>query len=426
MKSSRFRKQASIFFSILVLLTVQASVGSASSTDHALWEKVIGERAYLEECYSVEPTDDGGYILAGRRSLAAGGAKSNVFFVKADGNGNVQWSSEIDPYPSYNSHSRVLSVVQANAGGYVAAGWVESPDYGDEGYLIKIDSAGRLLWHYIYGNVSIGSGGEDDVFKSVSKTSDGGYIVAGTTEALAQRGWTDAWLVKVNAAGSIEWSKVYGGNSLEYAYEIIQTTDGGYVFAGSTDSFGDETRVYVQKTGSDGTQQWLNVFDFNGSSDSGDQQGLSVQQTADLGYVVAGSYEEGADPGISFLLKLDAAGNKQWVRSYNLGSGSEILSSLARSGDGGYLAVGRTNSVGSGSYDALVMKIEALGTVKWSETYGGGDYDAAYAIRKNRGGYIIGGKTVGQQWAGGTDMYLIRIREEILPTSTLYLPLVLK
>jgi len=429
MNTAGSRNRIIVFLVVSLFLIAQASAGAVRSADHALWAKAIGEQTYLEECYSVRKTTDDGYILAGRRSLSTGGAKSNVFLVKTDANGEVQWSREVDPFPSFNSNSRLLSVVQADDGGYVAAGWVETPSYGDEGYLVKTNSTGTVQWHYIYGNVDLGSGNDDDSFESISKTADGGYILAGVTEAFAQSGLDDAWLVKVNAAGQTVWRQAYGGNSLEYAYEAIETADGGYVFAGNTDSFGNETRVFVQKTGSTGTQQWLAVIDLNGSSDSGDQEGRSIKQTSDTGYIVGGWYEAGSDPGVSFLLKLNSSGNEQWRKTYDFGSSSDKVSSVDIAGDGGYLAVGRTNSIGSGSYDALVVKTDNSGNEEWHDVYGGSDYDAAYSVQQTGdGGYIIGGKAVGLQWAGGTDMYLIRIGEGSPPAYDhfVYLPLLLK
>ena len=401
-------KSHSIIVVCLTLLLEYLSGWSETSGNHALWVKVIGDQAHLEECYSVRQTTDGGYILAGRRSADTPGAYSNVYLVKTNSSGTVQWTSEIDPYPSYNSPSRVLGVVQANDGGYVAAGWVETQYYGEQGYLVKVDASGNLQWHYVYGNTTPGN--EDDSFEAIAKTSDGGYILAGVTEAWSQSGLTDAWLVKVNADGAAEWGQVYGGSSLEYAYAVIQTSNGGYTFVGSTSSFGSETRVFVQGTSSTGAQQWLAVVDFNGSSDNGNQEGRSILQTGDGGYIVGGWYEAGSDPGIPFLLKLSAGGNEQWRKSYNIGSGSEKFSAINLTADGGYIAVGRTNSAGSGSYDVLITKMNATGIMEWSELYGGNDYDAAYSIHQTSdGGYIVGGKAVGLQWPSGTDMYLIRL-----------------
>ena len=412
-----------IVYAALMLLLTCLPTWAGPATGQALWARAIGEQAYLEECYSVQPTTDGGYILAGRRSADTGGAYSNVYLVKTDASGNVQWSSEIDPYPSFNSPSRVLSVVQADDGGYVAAGWVGTPDYGEEGYLVKISSTGSLQWHYIYGNVNLGSGADDDWFQSIAKTSDGGYILGGWTVAYASHGYTDAWLIKVNGSGQIVWNTVHGLEGSEEAQEVIQTSDGGYLFVGNTtseDGFGiDDEAVFIVKTNASGAPQWFKTFDW---STYGVEMGESVQQTGDGGYIIAGWYEAGSDPGIPFLVKLNASGGVQWTQTYNRGSGSDKFSSVALS-DGGYLAVGRTNSSGHGSYDALVMDIGATGGTNWTETYGGSDYDAAYSVRATGdGGQIIGGKAVGLQWAGGTDMYLIRLGAAL--DHAVYLPLV--
>ena len=418
-------KSFNILVTLFVLLLVQSPTLARALNNHALWTKAIGDQLYLEECYSVRKANDGGYILAGRRSLDTSGAKSNVFLVKTDASGNVQWSKEIDPYPTFNSHSRVLSVVQADDGGYVAAGWVETENYGDEGYLVKINSTGTLQWHYIYGNVNIGSGNDDDWFQTIAKTSDGGYILGGWTAAQASHGYTDAWLVRVTGAGEIVWQTVHGLEGSEEAQEVIQTTDGGYLFVGNTTSetgFGiDDEAVFIVKTNASGVPQWFKTFDW---STYGGEMGESVRQTGDGGYLVGGWYEAGSDPGIPFLIKLNSGGNTQWSQTYNLGSGSEKFSSVALADDG-YLAVGRTNSAGSGSYDALVVKTDAAGNQEWSETYGGSDYDAAYSVdRTGNSGYIVGGKAVGLQWPAGTDMYLIYIGAAL--DYRIYLPLVVR
>lgn len=403
------------------------SARSVAAGSHVRWVKAIGEQAYLEACYGVDVASDQGFILAGRRSADTPGAKSNAYFVRTDGEGQVRWTAEVDPFPNFASHSRLLDVVAADDGGFVAAGWAESPDYGDEGYLVKIDAAGRLQWHYIYGNVNMGGGDEDDRFEAMAKTRDGGYILAGTTEALAQRGWTDAWLVKVDANGRIEWSRTYGGDGLEYAYDVIQSEDGGYVFVGSTNSFGDETRTYLQKTLSNGDQAWLQVYDANGSDEDGEQEGRGIRQSMDGGYMVAGWYAAGADPGFPFFAKFDAAGNWQQAMGSAVGDGNDVFSALTSTGDGGFLAVGRTNSRGQGSYDVLTVKTGQYGIIRWSETIGAADYDAAYAVQTvGTRDAVVCGKTVGRQWPGGTDMLLIRMEVNPPPKLKykLYVPVI--
>ncbi len=380
--------------------------------DHALWTKAIGDQTYLEECYSVQKTDDNGYILAGRRSLSTQGAKSKVFLVKTNFNGDVQWSKEIDP--GFNDHSRGLSVLQADDGGYVIAGWAETPTKGTQGYLIKTNSTGTVQWDYVYG------GDDDDSFESVSKTSDGGYILAGHTVSYAHLGYSDAWLMKVNSDGQVIWDTVHGGTGNEWAYEVIQTTDGGYIFSGSTSSEEtfdiDDEAVFIVKTDNSGYPQWFKTFDL---STYGSEEAESIEQTADNGYIIGGWYEAGSDPGVPFLIKTSSSGDEQWRHFYNLAS-NDVFSSVDIADDGGYIAAGRTNSTGNGSYDALVIKTDASGNEEWCDVYGGSDYDAAYSIQQTGdGGYIIGGKAVGLQWAGGTDMYLIRIYDHFV-----YLPLI--
>jgi hypothetical protein len=147
-----------------------------------------------------------------------------------------------------------------------------------------------------------GTGG--DIAYSVQQTSDGGYILAGETDSFGAGG--DIFLIKTDASGNIQWAKTYGGTYSDYAYSVQQTSDGGYIVAGYTRSFGAGlSDVFLVKTDASGNISWAKTY--GGTNGEG---AFSVQQTSDGGYIVAGyTYSFSAGWDDIFLIKTDANGN---------------------------------------------------------------------------------------------------------------------
>jgi hypothetical protein len=175
---------------------------------------------------------------------------------------------------------------------------------GGGGYnilLIKIDTNGDVQWAKTYG------GPGADYALSVQQTSDGGYIVAGGTLSFGAGG-NDIFLIKTDAKGNIQWAKIYGGTDYDYAYSVQQTSDGGYIVAGYTASFGaGDWNIFLIKTDAKGNIQWAKTY---GETDTIDRGASSVQQTSDGGYILAGTtLSFGAGEGDIFLIKTNARGN---------------------------------------------------------------------------------------------------------------------
>jgi hypothetical protein len=164
-------------------------------------------------------------------------------------------------------------------------------------YIIKTDASGDTLWTRTYGGTS------DDAAYSVQQTSDGGYIVAGTTSSFGAGG-EDVYLIKTDVAGDTLWAKTYGGIHNDDGYSIQQTSDGGFIVAGQTNSFGSGGYdVYLIKTNAYGDTLWTRTC---GGAD--DDCGQSVQQTSDGGYVIAGeTYSEAGGYDV-YLIKTDDSG----------------------------------------------------------------------------------------------------------------------
>jgi ribosomal protein S11 len=190
------------------------------------------------------------------------------------------------------------SVRQTSDGGYIVAGYEYDP-WGDNPFLIKTDTKGNIIWAKTYGGT-----GWDEA-NSVQQTSDGGYIVAGWTRSFGA-GRNDIFLIKTDAKGNIIWAKTYGGTSSDYANSVQQTSDGGYIVAGGTWSFGAGYRdIFLIKTDANGNVQWAKTY-----GETSSDYANSVQQTSDGGYIVAGgTYSFGAGNYDIFLIKTDAKGN---------------------------------------------------------------------------------------------------------------------
>jgi uncharacterized delta-60 repeat protein len=342
---------------------------------------------------SVQQTSDGGYIVAGYK-YSFGLDSIDIFLIKTDANGNLQWAKTYGG----TDYDEAYSVQQTSDGGYILAGYTSS--FGAGGYdafLVKTDANGNLQWAKIYG------GTYWDEASSVQQTSDGGYILAGFTASFGAGGY-DAFLVKTDANGNLQWAKIYGGTDEDVARFVQQTSDGGYILAGYTGSFGAGlSDVFLVKTDANGNVQWAKTY-----GGTNWDYASSVQQTSDGGYIVVGyTYSFGAGSTDFFLIKTDANGNIIWAKTYG-GTNYDYAYSVQQTSDGGYIVAGRTYSFGVGSYNIFFIKTDANGNIIWAKTYGGISGDEAYSVQQTSdGGYIVAGRTY-SFGAGTWDAFLIK------------------
>ncbi len=281
------------------------------------------------------------------------------------------------------------SVQQTTDGGYIIAGSTKSFGPGDaDVYLVKTDSCGDTLWTKTFG------GTEVDYGYAVQQTTDGGYVITGLTCSFGA-GMGDIWLIKTDAHGDTLWTRTFGDTNPQWGYAVQQTLDGGYIVVGNTGPYGDFD-VYLIKTNASGDTLWTRTF-----GGAGDDYGFSVQQTLDSGYIVAGG------GGDIYLIKTDVNGDTLWTRTFG-GVDEEWGYSVHQTTDNGYIIAGDTRSFGSGQSDVYLVKTAADGDTLWTKTFGGAGEEWGYSVQQtNDGGYIVAGVTA-SFGAGWSDVYLIK------------------
>ncbi len=353
----------------------------------------------------------------------------------------AQQSPKIEWQKCYGGSFEELAtkIIQTTDGNYVIAGYTESDDgfvsgfHGvsgssgrNDGWVINLDPTGKILWQRCLG------GSDEDQVSSVIQTSDGGYAVAGYTssndgDVSGNHGGVDAWVVKLDIDGNIQWQKCLGGSGYEIASCIIESKDegSGFLIVGSTTS--NDGDVSGRHSGHDGTDStsdlWVVKLSLSGAvqwqkcfGGSGNDQAISVIQTTDHCYAIVGNTnsKDGDVSGLHigknsygdiWIVKLSGSGAIQWQKCLG-GSYQEYGQAIIQTSDGGYAVAGQTNSDDgdvSGLHgapssfdgmDAWIIKLSSSGNIAWQKCLGGSLPDAANSIiQTHTGDYVIAGET---------------------------------
>ncbi len=376
----------------VVLLTVALisiwAVIAYSAPGDTLWTRTYGG-TLGDIAYSVAQTEEGGFILAGYTS-SFGAGELDCYIIITDDTGYVIWDSTYGGL--YDDYAN--SAYQTTDNGYIIGGCSDtSGPTGLELYLIKTDSTHDTTWTLIYGHSGVhdtaievqqfqdslyyvigGSKGDfllmvvdllgdtlwtrfygDPVLyegpTSGQQTSDKGYVIAGYRNP--DQMLPDAYIVKIDSIGVLEWERQIGGTDIDYANSILQLSEGGYIVAGTTRSWGEgNSDVWLLKIDVYGDTQWTRTY-----GKSGSEMAFSIIEVPEGGYIIAGSTTSYGNNDQFYVIRIDDAGDTIWTRNYG-GVGEEIARDMIQVDFGRYVITGNTSSFGEGERDVWLVAIK--------------------------------------------------------------------
>ena len=424
------------------------------------WQNTLGSTSY-EFLNTIDQTSDGGYIMGGYTDSNIGGDKSenswgadDYWIVKMDNAGNIVWENTVGG----GNYDKLYAVEETPDGGYIVGGqslsgggWGDKSESNKGGYdywIVKLDEDGVVEWDRSYGGL-----GNDQLY-NVQPTSDGGYIIAGTSDSGISGdktenrvGNSDYWVIKTDASGNIIWQNDIGGLMFDNVYSAYETADGGYILGGTSTSgiSGDKTAgnygvvdYWIVKLNSAGTVVWDKTI-----GGTLNDYLYAVIPTADGGSIACGMSESGLTGNKTdntnglydyWVVKLDNSGNITWQNSIG-GTGNDyaFVNAIDQTSDGGYAIAGYSQSLisgdkteaNTGSWDYWILKINSTGSILWQTVLGGVSGDYANAISATTdGGFIVGGFSYSsaggdkdENAIGDADFWIIRLAGDCVPAE---------
>ncbi len=383
----RLLEKIKIFYFFLAITVLPVSTYSQITFD-----RVYGG-TNTETAYKVEICEDGGYITAGyTRSWGPGFA--NMYLVRTNKYGEQIW----DFVEGGNMVDRAYSVAVTKSGAFVAVGVTDSFGAGLEDILVvKVDENGNKIWRKTFGGAQAESGWD------IRETSDGGYIITGTTNSWGAQLF-DAFLLKLDKDGNQQWRKLYGGSLYDGGYCVRQTPDGGYALLGQTLSHGQKGLFYFVRTDKDGEVLWEK--NYGGPEE---EEGRYFSLTNDGGFILIGKTQsKGAGDEDFYVIKTDENGVMEWDATYG-GDKKDSGKSIEPTNDGGYIMTGSSRSFNWLVPRVWVLKVNSTGVKIWEKDFGNWNHDHGHHIMPtDDGGYIATGH-YNRDEAKAEDLYLLKL-----------------
>jgi uncharacterized delta-60 repeat protein len=367
----------------------------------AEWARTYGG-ANVDEARWIQQISDGGYVVAGyTESYQTNGV---AWVVKLDSAGAVVWENTYGgPAGKGACCIDETFTQQGIADGYVVAGGPADDPLWSEFGVLRLNPDGTKVWQRVFGGFET-----TDTAYAIEQTSDRGFVISGYTESFNPPDGGHGWILKLDANADITWEYVYGGPAGMGARSIQETFDqqgnpDGYIVAnGPSGASGGD--LGLLRLNPDGTRVWQKLYHTAG----GAGHVKSARQTSDGGFVLAGNayFETGSDD--FWVLSLNSDGSLLWSKTYG-GSNVDTAYSIEETSDNGFVVAGSTKSYGAGNEDFWVIKLNPGGTVAWQRTYGGAYADAAYSVQETAdGGLVVAGIT--QSFgAGSEDAWVLKL-----------------
>lgn len=359
-------------------LTFLLSLTAFSSLPMAVEGQTFHKTYGGDAANCVLATIDGNFVVAGRP----------FFLLKIDPNGVVLWHKS---YATIAGNAEASSAEQTSDGGYLVVGTLNYGYPTSKVLLLKADSDGNFQWAKTFG------GARCEFGQSITHTFDGNYLIAGHTLSFGTY-YFDAYVIKTDSAGNILWSRTFNGGYSDYCYSILLSKDNNFVFCGTIDIPGVANNVSLIKVNQNGTVIWSKAY-----GGTGDDGGYFVSQTSDGGYVVVGYTDSfGAGQFDAYLIKTDDAGSLKWSKTFGDIYDDELYYAEEMA-NGDYFLAGY--DILSGSRWISGIKVDNNGDTLWTNVYGGSIGQTGYSAVKNSSGYIITGATAS---FGPNQIYLIK------------------
>jgi len=361
---------------------------SSSKSPVIQWEKRFGGEHTTDECHYVRQTSDNGYILCGRSAYYNPYGWYDAWLVKTDENGKMIWNESYGVYGG-DELDDAWSVGQTSDGGYIFCG----SNAGGTSWLVKIDCNGSIEWEKSY---DLGGG-----LFSVKQVFDGSYVVGGFS------GSGKALLMKTYANGTEQWRSLWVfGRYINRVNSIEVTSDNGFVLTGWYTPYDSDYRgIFLVKTDSNGAEEFQKTFQMQHYY----QQTKSVHQTSEGGYILAGSRTLENTPTLVLLIKTDNEGNETWNRTYdNSFTDKWFGEDVQLTSDGGFIIIAKEDDTYAASW---LIKTDVDGNVEWDLIIGGFELNRIKFVcvqQTSDGGFILGGVADGVN-STLDDYYIMKI-----------------
>ena len=363
------------------------------------WGKTLGGLEN-ERAVAVERSPDGGYVVLGETSSYGAGSQ-DLWIIKLDRAGTILW------HRTYGGtgYESAAAVTASPEGGYLVVGTTSSvTSGGQDAWLVKIDESGAVEWGRSYG------GPLRDRGVAVVTTSDCKYVIGGTTQDPDTSHW-DIWLMKWDSNDGVIWHKTYDGSHYESISSLQRSWDGGFIIAGeSRHVAGRNGDFRVLKVDSNGSIEWDKAYGLDGFVAPGAPRNENIEyapyirQTNDGGYVLAGTTVSWIGKHMVWLLKLSEDGTISWEKLFSA-PGDCDLSAIEPTGDNGYLLSGTTG-------DGWMMKLDEDGNKEWINYYGGGGpalRDEIYSFQSASDGGLIAVGATESLSASDEDLWVLKL-----------------
>ncbi len=401
---------------LVVLALFCLGAGTASAFElSVVWNNTYGGVETSESAYSIIQMENASLIFAGDTD-AKGAGFADAWLVLLDEEDGALLSDA-----AYGTllNDTAFDVIQADDGGIVFAGTITLPLeedlYHADAWVVGINATGDEELNRTFGGPEVNASAY-----SIIQTTDGGYLVAGSTEGYAS-GNTDAWLVKINASGEEEWNSRFGGDQNESAYSVIEDEEGNFLFAGSTESFeAEEADGWVVKTDNDGLELWNATFGGAGNDTARDIFEENAQNFSFVGTTTFITGENRTDTD-AWYLRFNATGAPLLEVTYGGADVNATAHSAVETPDGGRLVAGSIEDYGSGNVDAWLIKLDASGEEEWNGALGGPLQDLAQSIiRISETSYVFAGvfNVTPEEQPPYPDAWAVRLDEVIEPAPS--------